>query len=265
MSASYALSYQITGPERAPLLVFLHGFLGDKCEWNAIASSLANEVRCMTVDLPGHGESQVPAGPWGFVETATAIVSAIDEADAASFSLLGYSMGGRIALYLASIYAMRIDKLILESASPGLRTQAEREARRAQDEELAQRLETHGLEPFLRDWYAQPLFASLHRTPGRVESLIARRAQGDPIQLALALRNLGTGNMPSLWSDWQNNHVPTHLIAGALDRKYTVLAGDMANQCSCARFDEVPGVGHNVHLEAPADYTQLVRGFISGR
>lgn len=264
MSESYALSYRITGPERAPLLVFLHGFLGDMSEWDAIVSSLSNEYRCMTIDLPGHGESPVPVGSWGFVETATAIVSAIDEADAASFSLLGYSLGGRIALYLASIYAMRIDKLILESASPGLRTQSEREARRTQDEELAQRLETHGLESFLRDWYAQPLFDSLHHVPGRVESLIARRAQGDPTQLASALRSLGTGNMPSLWSDWRNNHIPTLLIAGELDGKYTMLAREMREQCPDARVAAIAGTGHNVHLEAPADYTQLVRGFVSG-
>jgi len=234
-------------------------------EWDAIVSSLSNEYRCMTIDLPGHGESPVPVGSWGFVETATAIVSAIDEADAASFSLLGYSLGGRIALYLASIYAMRIDKLILESASPGLRTQSEREARRTQDEELAQRLETHGLESFLRDWYAQPLFDSLHHVPGRVESLIARRAQGDPTQLASALRSLGTGNMPSLWSDWRNNHIPTLLIAGELDGKYTMLAREMREQCPDARVAAIAGTGHNVHLEAPEDYTELVRGYFSGR
>ena len=260
-----SLSFRVTGPEQGPLLVFLHGFLGDKSEWDAVVSSLQGEIRCMALDLPGHGESHAPSGSWGFVETATAIVSAVDEADAASFSLLGYSMGGRIALYLASIYAMRIDHLILESTSPGLRTRAEREARRMEDENLARRLETDDLAAFLRDWYAQPLFASLHQAPGRVESLIERRAQSDPTQLASALRSLGTGVMPSLWGDWESNHVQTLLIAGEQDAKYTTLAREMAGQCRSARLATLAGIGHNVHLEAPADYTDLVRGFLLGQ
>lgn len=258
------LSHRLTGNPKGQLLVLLHGFLGDKADWASIVPAFEDRFRCLALDLPGHGESTImDREACGFVETATAIIDLVDEAGAATFSLVGYSMGGRIALYVSTIYAMRVDTLVLESASPGLRDPEQRAARRENDEALARRLETENLRTVLVDWYRQPLFESLQRDPARLAPLIERRAMQDGSQLAAALRGLGTGAQPSLWTEWENNHIPTLLITGALDARYTAIARGMGERCKTAHGEIVPDCGHNVHFENPGVYTERVGAFLN--
>ena len=258
------LGHRITRNPEGRLILFLHGFLGDKSDWNAILPAFEDRFRCLAIDLPGHGESQIAVGePCGFVETATAVIDLVDETGAATFSVVGYSMGGRIALYLSTIYAMRVDALVLESASPGLQSPEERAARRESDEALAHRLESEDLHTFLQDWYRQPLFASLHDEPELFDSLIDRRATQDGTQLALALRALGTGEQPPLWIEWGNNHIPTLLLTGALDAKYVAIAREMGERCDAAKVEIIPECGHNVHFEKPSVYTERVLTFLN--
>ncbi|GMV94807.1 MAG: putative hydrolase, alpha/beta fold protein [Candidatus Hydrogenedentota bacterium] len=257
------LAHHLSGNVDGPLLLFLHGFLGDAKEWRDITPAFEPRYRCLTVDSPGHGASQItrPA-ECGFVETATALIELVDEAGADTFSAIGYSMGGRIALYLASIYAMRMDALVLESASPGLPSEDERAARREWDDAIAHKLETMDMPAFLDEWYAQPLFATLQRDPEKLAELKARRAHRDGRQLAAAMRALGTGAQPSLWTEWQANHIPTLLIAGALDEKYVAIAQTMGERCAAAEIAIVPDCGHNVHFENPSVYTDRVLAFL---
>lgn len=257
------LSHQLTGNSDGPLVLFLHGFLGDRTEWDSMLPAFEESYRCVAIDLPGHGESRIPeTESCGFVETATALIELVDDLDAATFSVVGYSMGGRIALYLSTIYAMRIDALVLESASPGLRSAEERAARRGRDEAIAQRLETENLHAFLADWYAQPLFTSIRQNPQALEALIHHRARQDGAQLAASLRALGTGSQPSLWTEWENNHIPTLLLTGELDEKYAGLAREMWEWCDAAKVGIVPDCGHNVHFENASVYTERVLAFL---
>lgn len=258
------LGHRLSGNVDGRLLVFLHGFLGDKSDWDAIVPAFEKRHHCLAIDLPGHGESRIAdTNAWGFVETATAIIELVDEAGADTFSVIGYSMGGRLALYLSTIYAMRTDVLVLESASPGLRSDHERCARRDRDEALARKLESANLTTFLDAWYRQPLFASLHRDPEMFANLKAHRANQDNHQLAEALRTLGTGVQPSLWSEWENNHIPTLLVAGALDEKYLAIAREMGEICPAAEVAILPDCGHNVHFENPTVYTERILAFLN--
>lgn len=258
------LAHELSGNADGPLLLFLHGFLGDATEWRDIIPAFEPRYRCVAADLPGHGASPI-ANPaeCGFVETATALIELVDEAGADTFSAIGYSMGGRVALYLASIYAMRIDALVLESASPGLPSEDERAARRAWDDAIAHQLETMDMPAFLDEWYAQPLFATLQADPERLTELKARRAHHDGRQLAAAMRALGAAAQPSLWTEWEANHIPTLLIAGALDEKYVAIAQTMGASCAAAEVAIVPDFGHNVHFENPSVYTERVLGFLN--
>jgi 2-succinyl-6-hydroxy-2,4-cyclohexadiene-1-carboxylate synthase len=258
------LGHRLTGNPGGHLVLFLHGFLGDKTEWDPVVPAFEDRFHCLAIDLPGHGESRIAVGDsCSFVETATAIIDLVDEAGAATFSMVAYSLGGRLALYVSTIYAMRIDALVLESASPGLRHPEERAARRDSDDALARRLESEDLGAFLVNWYRQPIFAPLQRDPIRLASLIERRATQDGKQLAVALRGLGTGVQPSLWAEWENNHIPTMLIAGALDAKYEAIARAMGERCDAAQVEIVPNCGHNVHFENPSVYTERVGAFLN--
>lgn len=247
--------------------MFLHGFLGSHRDWSSIVENLGHSHRCLALDLPGHGATHVTGGPddYSFLSFATAIINIVDSLDAATFSLVGYSMGGRLALYLASIYAMRIDSLVIESASPGLRSAEERAARRAQDEQWARMLDRGDMATFLDHWYAQPLFESLHRDEARYSKLLADRMNNRPHELAMALRGMGPGSQQPLWNEWAGNHIPTLLVVGEADAKYRGIADEMASLCREAVVEQIPGSGHNVHYERPDSYTTALTRFLEGK
>jgi 2-succinyl-6-hydroxy-2,4-cyclohexadiene-1-carboxylate synthase len=255
------LHQKITGSGRGPVVLFLHGFIGSHRDWDSLIEGMNSSYCCVAVDLPGHGQSKDNAEPYSMDVTATAIIDLVDSLGAASFSIIGYSMGGRLALYLASIYAMRIDALVIESAAPGLKTDAERAERRAQDERWARLLEVEGMRPFLDAWYRQPLFASLASRPELLENLVAGRSGNDPRELARALRGMGVANQRPLWDEWRANRIPTLVVAGERDPKYCAIGREMADICVSAKAVVVPGAGHNVHGEAPDDYNAAVRAF----
>jgi 2-succinyl-6-hydroxy-2,4-cyclohexadiene-1-carboxylate synthase len=237
--------------------------MGDHRDWDSVANALSTDFDCITVDLPGHGQSINEGETSNFASVATSIIDIADEVDADSFSLVGYSLGGRLALYFANLFAMRIDTLILESASPGLHTQPERAARCKHDEALACHLESQPLEQFIDAWYAQPLFATMHRHPERFAALRARRLEQNPKELANNLIAMGTGAQPPVWDDLPDHHIPTLLILGEHDEKFRDIADEMAALSSAIQIETIPECGHNVHFENPERYTARLRDFLN--
>lgn len=256
-------------PEQPPLLL-LHGFLGGTEDWMSLAQSLGADFHVMAVNLPGHGPGwrgwAVEAQ--GMAACAAGIVAGLDAAGIGRMSLAGYSMGGRLALYLAIHYPERFSRLVLESASPGMETPEKRKMRAAQDGALAQRLAAMAprspeFRAFLEEWYEQPLFTSLKQHPETRAILIARRhAHGTPALLARSLRALGTGVQPDLWPALPELTTPTLLLTGELDRKFTIIAEDMGRACPAMAVEVFSGCGHNVHLENPGAWLTVVRAFL---
>lgn len=239
-------------------LVLLHGFMGRGTDWDAVlaAEGLGREV--YAPDLPGHGTSV------GLEDEAYTMDGAaervLEGAGGASerVDVVGYSMGGRLALHLAVTRPDVVRRLVLVSASPGLRTEAERVARRALDARRAAAIE-HDLEAFLEDWYRTPLFSGLE--DGARRTLTASRAHNDPTELGRSLRGMGTGEQPSHWPALAGISAPALAVAGALDTKYVRLAGDMAEHG--LEVAVVPRAGHSVHTEAPDALALLLTSFLS--
>ena len=237
--------------------------MGSALDWDAVLENLSKQYHCIAVDLPGHGES-LGLSPESYTMegTALSVVEALNDLDIGRATLVGYSMGGRLALYLTLRYPERCAGLFLESASPGLEGAEEREARREADERLAKRLETGDFEEFLRDWYRQPLFASLARDEELLHETIEARRSNDPSELAKSLRGMGTGSQPSLWEELPGLRVPALAVAGELDEKYIEIARWMALLGSRIHIAAIPGVGHNVRTEAPEECLILLRTFL---
>ncbi len=208
--------------ESAPTLVMLHGFTGSAAGWGTQLQKLG-------------------------VNKGQAI-------------LLGYSLGGRIALYTA--FSGYFRALILESASPGLQDPAEREQRRLSDEALAASIERDGIPTFIERWENLPLFASQKSLPlERRKELHKQRLQNSVTGLAQSLRGVGTGAQPSLHTRLPTLHIPVLLIAGELDTKFTTIARHMAQSLPQAQLHIIPAAGHTVHLERPQAFTSLVGNF----
>jgi 2-succinyl-6-hydroxy-2,4-cyclohexadiene-1-carboxylate synthase len=222
------LSYELSGDRPSTAVLFLHGFMGSSADWRGTLAALEDRAFCIAVDLPGHGASLgLPPESYTIDGSAQAVIRVLDELGVRRPLIVGYSMGGRLALFLALRYPERCAGLLLESASPGLQSEEERAARRAKDEERALRLESGGFERFLQDWYRQPLFASLARDENMLGQTIEARRRNEPAELARSLRGMGTGNQPSLWGELEGLAVPALAVAGELDEKYATISSRM--------------------------------------
>lgn len=257
-----ALHYDTHGDPRSPAVVFLHGFLGSSSDWTDVVGRAKTAFYCICVDLPGHGRSVRLSGDYSMGRIARHLAALLDDAGVERAHVVGYSMGGRVALFFAATHPERCHRLVLESASPGLPTEDERAARRELDAARAVRIETGDYLEFLEEWYRQPLFETYLRHEGLLERMIRSRSSNDPPELARSLREMGTGSQPSLWDRLDEIRVPVLAVAGALDGKYVDLAERMAVRLPRARTAVVPGAGHNLHAENPGAFTNIVIDFL---
>jgi 2-succinyl-6-hydroxy-2,4-cyclohexadiene-1-carboxylate synthase len=246
-------------------LALLHGFTGSAAGWGAHLDAFAAAgLRVVALDLLGHGASDAPGDParYAFARTRGDLLAALEQLGALPETtlLLGYSLGGRIALYTALGACFR--GLVLESASPGLAAEGERAARRASDAALAARIEREGIPAFVAEWERLPLFASQASLPA--EARAARRAErlrNSAVGLANSLRGMGTGAQPPLHDSLPALQTPCLLIAGALDAKFAGIAREMAARLLQAELRIVPDAGHAVHLERPDAFDAAVIAF----
>jgi 2-succinyl-6-hydroxy-2,4-cyclohexadiene-1-carboxylate synthase len=259
--------WQLLGTENDRNLAMLHGFTGSSHNWNYLVEYFSKTYCVIMPTIQGHAgkPSRTDIHHYKMDVEAQRLVAGIESFNqrfdlADTSDLLGYSMGGRLALYIAIHYPDRVQSLILESASPGLKTETERDARLKADNELADKIEANGIEWFVDYWENLPLWYT--QTSEQKAKLREQRLKNDPLGLANSLRGMGTGAMPSLWDELKNLKMPVKLIAGELDSKYVEINREMADLIPNADLSIVKDAGHTVHLEKPEEYTKLVLQFL---
>ncbi|HEX2282655.1 MAG TPA: 2-succinyl-6-hydroxy-2,4-cyclohexadiene-1-carboxylate synthase [Thermomicrobiales bacterium] len=247
-------------------LVLLHGFTGSAASWSPVIHELARFRRVIAIDVIGHGASAAPADPshYAFEQALRDLAAVIAQLGIARAAWLGYSMGGRLALGMAVDHPQRVSSLILESATPGIQHENERLQRAEADQELATHIEEVGIELFVDEWEQLPIWESQRVLPAEVlqfqrEIRLRNRAVG----LASSLRGMGQGAQPSYWDRLGEIEVPVLLMAGALDRKFVGIAGQMGIRIAGAELSVVPDAGHAVHLERPHEFLEEVRAFLA--
>lgn len=242
-----------------PSLALVHGFTQSSRCWGPFLDPLARQHRCVLIDAPGHGGSaHVRADLWRSGELV------LDEA--ARSILLGYSMGARISLHAAlldgaeEVQLPRLRGLVLLSGTAGIDDPEERRRRRESDEQLADRIERIGVGRFVDEWLDLPMFRDLPPS-ARFDD---ERRTGSAHGLASSLRLAGTGTQEPLWDRLGELRLPTLVLTGERDAKFTQLGERMAAAMPDARHVVVPGVGHSVHLEAPEAAAEAVLAFTAG-
>lgn len=259
------LRYHVIEAGAGEPLVLLHGFTGSVHGWDGIMAQLSRHYRMIVIDLPGHGNTDSPAGVerYTMAQVAADLMVIATHIGIADAHWLGYSMGGRLALYITLKYPERIRSAILVSASPGLADPAELLARRRADEVLAQRIEAQGVAAFVDDWERQPVLAHRQLSEAARLSLRRQRLQNNAQGLANSLRGMGTGVQPSLWGRLREIDRPVLLLAGEHDEKFVAINRQMAEAIPQAKLQLIPEAGHMLHLEQPAAFGATVLDFLS--
>ncbi|GIU40138.1 putative 2-succinyl-6-hydroxy-2,4-cyclohexadiene-1-carboxylate synthase [Shewanella sairae] len=260
------LSYRCSGNIDAPAVVFLHGFLGSKGDWNEIISQLQDDFYCICIDLPGHGDNktlncdelQLPTP--GFNRCVELIVTTLSLLDIQHYHLVGYSLGGRIALHIAKLYPEQLLSLVLESCHPGLQSEADKIARKQNDAAWANKLCTLAIADFLTLWYQQAVFSDL--TTAEQRSLVLKRSHNNPLALANCYQATSLAEQDELWNIPSRLTVTSHFIAGHQDSKFMALASRWQQQQPLA-LHCINASGHNVHLAAPEAFSNKLRTLFS--
>ena len=203
-------------------------------------------------DLPGHGGRDATATNWD--EAVDAVVDS-----ARTFlpgSILGYSMGGRLALAAALQQPELFPRLVLVSTSIGIENDEERRARQRSDEDHAAAIERAGsAEEFVLSFGNMPFLQAPRSSIDLQGIRLANRSDG----IAGALRGMGQGSQPYFGNQLSGLEMPIMWVAGSRDEKYTAIAEEAAAACPNGSMVAVDA-GHNVIAENPAAVAAVVMG-----
>ncbi|MGI6590702.1 MAG: alpha/beta fold hydrolase [Eggerthellaceae bacterium] len=264
-------------PADIPLLA-LHGFMQTGATWEPLAADLACGHCVYAIDLVGHGQSDKPYEPMPYtidamVEMLAAFIkeailpenaSAVPTGQRAQnhVHVLGYSMGGRIALELAVQHPELVYTLVLESAGLGPADETERAAYAQRAAAWARDLRAQGTQAFVDCWEQLPLFASQQRLPEDTRARVRNeRLANDAEALALTLENSGQDRMrlrDEYLEQLSYSWIPVYYLSGTRDDKYLELAELLIHEGFEAKA--LMG-GHNLHLEVPDYYREALDGF----
>ena len=248
-------------------VVVLHGFTGAAGAMDPLTERLAAALpgRIICPDLIGHGSSDVPDDPDLYRVEAMAgqVIEVADALGCDSFHLVGYSMGGRVALTLGCTAPWRLRSLSLIGSTAGIADHDERHRRAEADRLRAERI-TADFAAFVDEWMADPLFACQAALgESHVRAARNQRLASSPAGLARSLVAGGTGSMTPLHDRLGGCDAPTLVLAGADDAKFCDIAEQLAAALPRADIARIDGAGHAAHVEQPDAAAAAVAGLIT--
>jgi len=253
------LHIEVSG--QGPAIVLLHGFTGDASTMAVLTERLAADHTVIVPNLIGHGGSTGQDDQYSVDAMAAHVLDALAALDQpAPYDIVGYSMGGRLALTLGSRFPEQVASLALIGASAGLATEQERAERRAADEGLSESILADGLAVFVDGWMANPLFGTQERLgPHFLSSARSQRLQNSPEELVRSLRGAGTGSMRPLHDLLGECVAPVQLIVGEDDPKFRAIAAELDQALPFASVATIGHAGHAAHLEQPDAVATVIR------
>ncbi|WP_316677371.1 2-succinyl-6-hydroxy-2,4-cyclohexadiene-1-carboxylate synthase [uncultured Tolumonas sp.] len=241
-----------------PTLVLLHGFLGSANDWSTLIGQLP-DCDCIAFDLPGHGHAHEQRLS-RMADFPLWLNQQLQQRNISNYHLLGYSLGGRLALQFAATQPAGLQSLLLENAHPGLSSVEERKARATADASWARRFYREPLTEVLAAWYQQPVFADL--SPIERTSLIAERSQNNAAQLAHMLCCCSLAKQADLQTWLQDTSLPVLYLCGEQDLKFQAIAAQLATHCTSVTQKILAG-GHNLHRANPEFMAAAIRQWLT--
>jgi 2-succinyl-6-hydroxy-2,4-cyclohexadiene-1-carboxylate synthase len=255
---------EISG-EGFPFLL-LHGFTGDSSTWEPFYDKWGKHSKLIIPDIIGHGKTDSPedTNRYQIEYAARDLFELLDQLGIVQVDLLGYSMGGRLAIAFANLYPNRVRKLILESSSPGLVSEGERKTRRMKDGELAEFIKEKGIKSFVDYWEDIPLFSSMKSLPLEVQQSIRKqRLANNPVGLSNSLKGMGTGAQPSFWERLHLLQNEVLLVTGEMDEKFCRVAEKMIEEIKNGKWITIKNSGHANHVEEKEKFGTIVSEFLT--
>jgi len=242
-------------------LIFLHGFMGSMEIWSNIVSHFG--VPIVLIDLPGHGKSHFnKVDNYTFTDWNEDFKYILSQLEITQINLCGYSMGGRLALSFACEYSQMVNRLILESPTPGIREIDARNIRVEEDQLNCSKI-INDYSSFVKTWSNNQLFENQkNRNLSGWEAQQEIRLGQNVEQLSLSLQFLGTGQMPSLWSKISKLQSSVMLITGSEDSTYCRIATECLQEIPDCKWVNISNCGHNVHLEQSAQFVESIKSFL---
>ncbi|MDU2772431.1 2-succinyl-6-hydroxy-2,4-cyclohexadiene-1-carboxylate synthase [Klebsiella grimontii] len=237
-----------------PWLVFLHGFSGDCREWLTVGQAFGAYSR-LYIDLPGHGGSANIAAN-SLAEVGYLVEKTLNSYNILKYWLVGYSLGGRVAMYFACQPREGLCGLVVEGGHPGLTDENQRLLRRHGDAAWAERFRREPLTQVFADWYQQPVFASLDAA--QRAALIALRSRNNGGALAAMLQASSLAEQPDLREPLRAREFPFHYLCGERDGKFRAIADELS-----ATTHVINHAGHNAHRENPDAVVACLAQFLA--
>lgn len=257
---------EIDGDDHLPVIVLLHGFTGSTKTWQDVIQAWKGRFRTVAIDLIGHGRTSKPSevARYAMEEQIHDLDEIFHQLKLDYFILLGYSMGGRTALAYAVAHPEKVQRLILESASPGLQEEDDRKQRKAADDQLADQIIKNGLLSFVDKWENIPLFHSQRALDEETRrSIRQERLSQKEIGLANSLRGMGTGCQRSYWDEIENLDFPVLLITGEFDKKFINISREMVQYFPNGIHKTILGAGHAIHVEKPDIFATMIEKYVN--
>ena len=256
--------HEISG--EGALIVALHGFTGSSLDMLPLLIAARAGRPCVSIDVVGHGRSDAPdhLETYSMASVVDQVLSIVGPQAPTSVHLIGYSMGGRIALSLGARAPWYFASITTLSATAGIEDPVDRAERHDADLSLADRIEEIGVDAFVDEWLSKPLFESYVSTldPAQRTETVMRRRANTTRGLANSLRATGTGAMPPTWNMLASLRTPLLAIAGERDAPYREVANRLASEAYDGHAHVISDAGHVVHCEKPVEVSHIVSNFL---
>jgi 3-oxoadipate enol-lactonase len=252
------LGYDCGGPEGAPVVILHHSLSTNRHVWDQAARSLQEEgYRVLWFDARGHGQSDVPDGPYDFETLSKDVIALMDMLKIERAHYLGLSIGGMIGQHLGLLAPERFESLILVSTTSKIP-----EAGKAAWDERIAAVQERGMEcqvqPTLSRWFTQPFLETGDPVIADVAQMIRRTPVKGYVGWGMAVREL------DITDRLKDIKLPALVIVGEEDPGTTVDAAQaIHDNLPESELRIMDGASHQLSLERPQEFHNMVTSFLA--